>query len=44
MPLPRQVEIDTIYELLRKLGLSVIDKAEARISAVQARAASFVQV
>ena len=44
MPLPRQVEIDTIYELLKKLGLSVIDKSETRLSAVQARAAGFAQV
>jgi len=44
MPLPRQVEIDTIYELLQKLGLSVIDKSETSLSAVRARAASFVQV
>lgn len=28
MPLPRQVEIDAIYGLLKNLGLSVIDKSE----------------
>jgi hypothetical protein len=44
MPLPRQVEIDTIYELLKKLGLSVIDKSETKLLAVQAREAGFVQV
>jgi hypothetical protein len=44
MPLPRQVEIDTIFDLLKKLGLSVIEKSETRLSALQARAAGFVQV
>ncbi len=31
MPRPRQVEIDTIYELLKNLGLSVIDKRDATL-------------
>jgi 4-hydroxy-tetrahydrodipicolinate synthase len=31
MPLPRQIEIDTIYGLLKNAGLSVIDKSEAVI-------------
>lgn len=29
MPSPRQIEIDTIYDLLQKAGLSVIDKKDA---------------
>eukprot|EP01036_Dinobryon_divergens_P048699 gene48699-65307_t len=29
MPSPRQIEIDTIYDLLVKAGLSVIDKKDA---------------
>jgi len=32
MPLPRQVEIDTLYGLLKNLGLSVIDKSDAVLS------------
>jgi dihydrodipicolinate synthase/N-acetylneuraminate lyase len=44
MPLPREVEIDTIYDLLRKLNLSVIDKSETNLSALLARKASFAQV
>jgi hypothetical protein len=44
MPLPRQIEIDTIYDLLKNLGLSVIDKSETRLSALQARETRFVQV
>jgi dihydrodipicolinate synthase/N-acetylneuraminate lyase len=31
MPRPRQIEIDTIYELLKNLGLSVIDRTDAVI-------------
>jgi hypothetical protein len=31
MPLPRQIEIDTIYGLLKNAGLSVIDQSEAVI-------------
>jgi hypothetical protein len=31
MPLPRPVEIDTIYRLLKSAGLSVIDETEAVI-------------
>jgi 4-hydroxy-tetrahydrodipicolinate synthase len=31
MPRPRQIEIDTIYGLLKNAGLSVIDKSEAVI-------------
>jgi 4-hydroxy-tetrahydrodipicolinate synthase len=33
MPKPQQVEIDTIYRLLRQLGLSVIDLKETRLAA-----------
>jgi 4-hydroxy-tetrahydrodipicolinate synthase len=29
MPRPRQIEIDTIYQLLTNLGLPVIEKLEA---------------
>jgi 4-hydroxy-tetrahydrodipicolinate synthase len=32
MPLPRQIEIDTIYGLLENVGLSVIDKSCAAIN------------
>jgi 4-hydroxy-tetrahydrodipicolinate synthase len=32
MPRPKQVEIDTIYELLQKAGLSVIDRREANLA------------
>jgi hypothetical protein len=39
MPRPRQIEIDTIYELLKNLGLSVIDRRDAVID-VSATAAS----
>jgi 4-hydroxy-tetrahydrodipicolinate synthase len=39
MPRPRQIEIDTIYELLKNLGLSVIDRRDAAID-VSAAAAS----
>jgi len=44
MPLPRQIEIDTIFDLLQKLNLSVIDKSETKLSALLARKANFVQV
>jgi dihydrodipicolinate synthase/N-acetylneuraminate lyase len=44
MPLPRQIEIDTIYDLLKKLGLSVIDRSEASLSALHARNAGYAQV
>jgi dihydrodipicolinate synthase/N-acetylneuraminate lyase len=43
MPLPRQVEIDTIYDLLKSLGLSLIDKSETSLSALQAREKSFAR-
>ena len=33
MPRPRQIEIDTLYELLQAAGLSVIDKKEASAAA-----------
>jgi len=33
MPKPRKIEIDTIYELLKNLGLSVIDRSEILIDA-----------
>jgi len=33
MPRPRQIEIDTLYELLQAAGLSVIDKKEAAAAA-----------
>jgi 4-hydroxy-tetrahydrodipicolinate synthase len=33
MPRPRQIEIDTLYELLKAAGLSVIDKKEASAAA-----------
>jgi 4-hydroxy-tetrahydrodipicolinate synthase len=36
MPRPRQIEIDTIYELLKNLGLSVIDKRETAIEKLEA--------
>jgi hypothetical protein len=35
-PMRRQIEIDTIYELLKKLGLSVIDKRETAIEKLEA--------
>jgi hypothetical protein len=44
MPVPRQIEIDTIYELLKKLGLSVIDKSETTLTALQARTAGSARV
>jgi 4-hydroxy-tetrahydrodipicolinate synthase len=43
MPLPRQVEIDTIYDLLKSLGLSLIDKSETSLLALQAREKSFAR-
>jgi hypothetical protein len=33
MPRPKQVEIDTIHGLLRKLNLDVIEISDARIAA-----------
>lgn len=33
MPRPRQIEIDTLYDLLKALGLTVIDKSEAALAA-----------
>ena len=33
MPKPRQEEIDTIYRLLKNLGLAVIDRKETRLAA-----------
>jgi 4-hydroxy-tetrahydrodipicolinate synthase len=33
MPRPRQIEIDTLYELMKAAGLSVIDKKEASAAA-----------
>ena len=33
MPRPRQVEIDTLYHLLRNLGLAVIDRSEISLAA-----------
>ncbi len=33
MPRPRQVEIDTIYALLKNLGLSVIDRSQTSLAA-----------
>jgi 4-hydroxy-tetrahydrodipicolinate synthase len=35
MPRPRQIEVDTIYDLLRNLGLSVIDKSETLITRIE---------
>ena len=35
-PTPRQIEIDSIYELLKKLGLSVIDKRKTAIEKLEA--------
>lgn len=32
MPAPKQIEIDTIYDLLQKAGLSVIDRKEANLA------------
>ena len=44
MPLPRQTEIDAIYALLKNLGLSVIDKSEAKLSALESRGVCVVHV
>ncbi|SRR5579871_2059722 len=44
MPLPRQAEIDAIYALLQKCGLSVIEKSRAKLPAVQARETRYAQV
>jgi 4-hydroxy-tetrahydrodipicolinate synthase len=33
MPRPRQVEIDTLYHLLKNLGLAVIDRSETSLAA-----------
>jgi 4-hydroxy-tetrahydrodipicolinate synthase len=44
MPLPLQIEIDTIYDLLQKAGLSVIDKSETKLSALQSRETRHAQV
>jgi len=33
MPKPRQEEIDTLYRLLKNLGLSVIEPGEAKLAA-----------
>lgn len=35
MPAPKQIEIDTIYELLKAAGLAVIDRKDANLSAVR---------
>ncbi|MES2941297.1 MAG: dihydrodipicolinate synthase family protein [Pseudomonadota bacterium] len=35
MPAPKQIEIDTIYELLKAAGLAVIDRKDASLSAVR---------
>jgi len=35
MPAPKQIEIDTIYELLKGAGLSVIDRKDTSLSALR---------
>jgi hypothetical protein len=33
MPKPKQHEIDTLYQLLKSLGLTVIDRKEIKLAA-----------
>lgn len=43
MPLPRQVEIDNIFRLLKNLGLTVIEEADTRLTALPTRSLRAVQ-
>jgi hypothetical protein len=39
MPQPKQAEIDTLWELLNNLGLSLIDRAETKLESQPAYSA-----